>query len=320
MESPAQTPPSFSVIMPVYNHAAYVAEAVRSVQGQTHPNWELIIVDDGSTDGSGEIVEALAREDRRITVLHQPNAGPAAARNAALARARADWLAFLDSDDLYRPDALEAYARYIAEHPEAKFIYGYRDRLNPDGSVTALRGEYQDRPTGTAELFERMYLSHLCVCYRRELIDQAGPYDPTLRRCEDYELYLRISLHCRFEPIGRATGLRRRHETNLSRQTGASRTLEADILRRFVEELGGKELIPPQTVRRRLGRLYYAAGRQYFKAGCFPEAREVLRISRSYQRSLKGRVLAGLCLLLARPRRDGRRRTLGGSDQAARSD
>ncbi len=319
MHSPADQAPTFSVIMPVYNHAAYVAEAIRSVQAQTRRDWELIVVDDGSTDGSAAIAESLAADDERIAVLHQPNAGPATARNAALARAKAAWLTFLDSDDLWLPDALQGYAQYIAEHPEARFIYGYRDRLNADGSVTRLEGEYQDKPTGAAELFQRMFLSHLCVCYRRELIDQAGPYDPTLRRCEDYELYLRISRYCRFEPIGRATGLRRRHGTNLSRQTGASRTLEADLLRRFVEEPGGKELIPPETVRRRLGTLYYAAGRQYFKAGRFADALKVFRISRSYRGSVKGRVLAALCLVLRPLGRRGDSPASGESGRASRS-
>ena len=289
----------FSVIMPVYNHADYLAEAVRSVCGQTLDDWELIAVDDGSTDGSGDILDDLAAGDGRIRPVHQPNAGPAAARNAALQRARANWLTYIDSDDVWFPETLANYAACIAERPDAKFIHGYRHRLNGDGAVTELQGEFQDRPTGTAELFERMYLSHLCVCYHRELIDLAGAYDANLRSCEDYELYLRISLHCRFEPLGLATGLRRRHGRNISRQTGFSRLLEAEVLRRFVERQGGSGVLDPARVARRLGRLYYAAGRQYFRAGCHRQAVAALKQARRYRRTFKGAAVAVLarCLL-----------------------
>lgn len=292
----ATTTPMFSVIMPVYDHAAYVAAAVRSVIDQTVADWELILVDDGSSDGSGRIVDDLAAGDERITVIHQANAGQAAARNAALAVAKGGWLAYIDSDDLYLPDALATYADYIAAHPDVQFMYGYRHRLNEDESLTHLAGEFQDRPTGPAELFGRMHLSHLCVCYRRELIDRAGGYDEALRTCEDYELYLRLSLLCRFEPLGKATGLRRRHGGNVSRQTGVTRFREAQVLQRFVETLGGRDVLDDDLIRRRLGRLYYASARQYFKSGYFGCALHAVRRAHEYRRTFKStaiRVLAG---------------------------
>ncbi|MBM3502099.1 MAG: glycosyltransferase, partial [Armatimonadetes bacterium] len=243
--------------------------------------------------------DALASGEGRIVAIHQANTGPAAARNAALARARGAWLAYIDSDDVWFPDTLAAYAAFIDAHPDAKFLYGYRHRLNEDGSITELPGEFQDAPTGVAELFERMFLSHLCVCYRRELIDLAGPYDPALRSCEDYDLYLRIGLHCRFEPLGLPTGLRRRHGTNLSRQTGYSRLLEAEVLRRFVERQGGSAVLDGRRVAWRLGRLYYAAGRQYFKACCYRQALGALALARRYRRTFNGAAVALMarCLL-----------------------
>jgi len=307
MSGPADHRPRFSVIMPVYNHADYVGEAVASVRRQTVEDWELLIVDDGSTDGSGRIVDRLAAEDGRITVMHQANAGPAAARNAALARARGDWLAFIDSDDVWYDDALAAYRGFIAAHGDVQFLYGWRNRLNADGSITELAGEFQDRPTGTAELFGRMYLSHLCVCWRRALLDKVGGYDAALRNCEDYELYLRLSLHCRFEPIGRATGLRRRHGTNISRQTGYSRFQEAEVLRRFVQRQGGAAVLDEKVVRRRLGRLYYTAGRQYFRARCYRQAAAAMAEAHRYRRGAKSMALSVLARLL-RPggRDDGR--------------
>ena len=291
--------PTFSVIMPVYNHAAYVPAAVRSVIDQTLGDWELILVDDGSTDGSAELIDELAAADERITAMHQANAGPAAARNAALGVARANWLTYIDSDDVWLPDALGNYADFIADHSDATFIYGYRHRLNADGTITELSGEFQDRPTGAAELFGRMYLSHLCVCYRRELIDAAGGYDAALRSCEDYELYLRLSLHCRFEPLGKPTGLRRRHDRNLSRQTGHSRFQEAQILQRFLTTQGGGDLVPADLARRRLGRLYYTSARQYFKEGAYRHAAAAAKYAHRHCRSIKSTGVAMMSRLLS---------------------
>ena len=290
--------PFFTVIMPVYNHADYLAEAIASVRQQAFEDWELIIVDDGSKDASGRIADDLAAGDLRIRVIHQANAGPAAARNAALAVARGQWLTYIDSDDIWLPSALQDYREYIDAHPPTRFIHGYRHRMDEGGPVIEMQGVYQDRPTGPTELFDRMYLSHLCVCYRRELMDEVGGYDAGLRSCEDYELYLRMGLRCTFDPLGKVTGLRRRHGSNISRQTGWSRIQEARILQRFVERQGGSAVISPQQFHRRLGKLYYAAGRQYFKAGFFANAVEALGEARRHRRRLKDIALRVLALFL----------------------
>jgi len=292
MSSEPSGPLQFSVIMPIFNRAPYVGEAIQSVVRQTWPHWELIIVDDGSTDSTPAILDRWAAPDARIIVLHQKNVGAATARNAAIACARRPWLAYIDSDDLWFPDALEQYARYIAAHPQARFIHGYANRLREDGAVKQAAGDFQDRATGTAELFGRMFLCPLGVCHRRELLDLAGRFDESLPSTEDYDLYLRMSLHCRLEPLGRPVGLRRRHATNISRQTGPSRLLEAEILSRFAGEHGREAGLSPQAVRRRLGFLYYAAGRQFFKAGCYREAIAAIRESRRYRRTFKGEAVA----------------------------
>ena len=299
--------PMFSVIMPVYNHAAYVCEAIRSVVAQTFADWELRIVDDGSTDSSDRIVEEWAGRDRRIHTLHQSNAGPAAARNAGIARATGRWLAFLDSDDVYMPDALANFRDFIADHPQATFVHGYSRRLSSDGSVSERARLHQDRPSGTAELFQRMFLSHPNLCLRRDLLAQTGPYDDRLPILEDYDLFLRMSLHTRFWPMGKVTALRRRHDTNISRQTGFTRRLEGAVLRRFLDRHGGRELLDERAVAGRLGKIYYAAGRQYFRGGYFLDATEALRTALNYKPTPKAALLMVLANILAVfGRRDGR--------------
>lgn len=279
--------PFFSVMMPVYNHAAYVGAAIESVLAQTFRDWELVVVDDGSTDESGAIVDGYAAKDPRIVAIHQTNGGEGAARNRALAAARAPWITFLDSDDLWYPETLRHYADFIAAHPEATFLYGTRHRLNDDGSVEKPPGEFQDRVTGAAELFGRMHLSCLCVCFRKELADRAGGYDVRLRTGTDYDLYLRLSRHTRFWPIGHATGLRRRHGSNISQCSGRTRMTEAGLLQRFVDEFGGREVLPPALIARRLSRVYFTAGREFLREGNVKQALEALASAKRYRPSLR---------------------------------
>jgi len=288
----------FSVIMPVYNHEQYVHEAIGSVVAQTFEDWELWAVDDGSTDEAGQILDRWAERERRIHVLHQANAGPAVARNVGFRRSRGPWLAFLDSDDVFFPDTLAAYREFIQSHPDVRFLYGYRHRLNDDGTTTELPGEFQDAPTGAAELFVRMHLSHLCVCYRRELLEAVGGYDERLRSVEDYDLYLRLSAKTDFHPLGKATGLRRRHDTNLSEQSGYSRMVQAAVLRRYVEHFGGRDVLGADLIARRLGQIHYAAGRQYFKQRCFAQSLAALQTSISQEPTIKARGLRLLGRLL----------------------
>ena len=303
-QSDSSPRPFFSVVMPVYNHLAYVEPAVRSVMGQTFRDWELLAVDDGSTDGSAELLDRLAKEDPRIVAVHQANAGQSAARNAGIARSRAGWIAYLDSDDVWLKDALSDYAAHLSAHPAAAFIYGYRHRLNEDGSVTELPSRFQDGPTGAAELFEHVYLSPLRVCHRRELLDRSGPWDEGLRVCEDYDLFLRMGLHCRYEPIGKAVGLRRRHEGNISRLTGRTAMTEAEILRRFVERYGGEDVLDPARVKRRLHRLYCRSAREYFRGRDYVKASAALALAHRYRRTAGSLALAALARCLRSFNRD----------------
>lgn len=133
--------PKISVIMPVYNGEKYIAEAIASVRAQTLEDWELIVVNDGSTDQTVGIVEAFG--DARIRLFSQSNAGEAAARNTGLAVANGDYVAFLDADDLFLPSALCSSARYLDAHHEVGAVYAdgyYCDRNGkPVGKLSQYR-------------------------------------------------------------------------------------------------------------------------------------------------------------------------------------
>jgi glycosyltransferase involved in cell wall biosynthesis len=112
--------PTVSIVTPLYNKAAYIADTIGSVLSQTYPDWEMLVVDNGSTDGSWE--KAQAFQDSRIRFLQSPKQGPGAARNYGLTHARGEWIQFLDADDLLEPDYLEKQLAAAQQHPEAEII------------------------------------------------------------------------------------------------------------------------------------------------------------------------------------------------------
>ena len=135
-----------SIIMPSYNCAEYIEESIRCVLAQTYPHWELIVIDDGSTDDSVARVTALKAADDRIALYHnERNEGPAFTRNRALRMAKGRWIAFLDSDDLWTPEKLEKQLKFMAENGYAFSYTRYEEKTNVDGtSVEQGKGVVND--------------------------------------------------------------------------------------------------------------------------------------------------------------------------------
>ncbi|MGD9505528.1 MAG: glycosyltransferase family 2 protein [Syntrophobacteraceae bacterium] len=188
-----------SVVIPTYNRAELVVEAVASVLEQRGaPRMEVIVVDDGSSDGSGRMVEERFGPGV-LCIRRAERGGVSAARNTGIRAAQGEWLAFLDSDDLWRPEKLAAQCGYFVAHPgmlicqtEEVWMRGDR-RLNPRN--------HHEKPEGRCFplLLERCLVSPSAVMLHRDLLDDVGLFDETLPACEDYDLWLRIG--CRY-PIG----------------------------------------------------------------------------------------------------------------------
>ena len=203
-----------------------------------------------------------------------------------MAGAGGEWVALLDSDDVWFGQTLAHYAACIGKHPGAGLVYGHRHRLR-DGKVTELTGRYQDRVTGVRELFDGIYFESSCTTFRRELVEMAGPMDVRLPPIEDYEFFLRLSLLTPLQPLGEATGLRRRHESNISRPCGENRLQEAAALEQFVTRGEVRSMLPASQIAGRLGRVYHAAGREFGRAGKRDEARKAFAKSLGYRFNLR---------------------------------
>ena len=176
-----------SVIMPSYNTAKFISESITSVQKQTYADWELIIVDDCSTDNTDEIVKPFLSDKRIKYIKNEANSGAAVSRNRALREAKGKWIAFLDSDDLWHPDKLEKQIRFM-EKNGYKFTYtDYRIQLNGEWLPYVYTGPSM---VNRRKMRDYCYFSTITVMYDREFIGliQIEP----IRKNNDYAMWLKI--------------------------------------------------------------------------------------------------------------------------------
>lgn len=187
----------FSVIIPTYNSAEYIADTLFSVLDQRYENYELIVSDDGSTDDTPGIAkEIFGRYPwKRARVLANRHEGPSAARNRGIEAATGDWIAFLDSDDIWFKEKLETVAQFIREAPHANLvchnlisIKGGQQRLIDFSSW------YNNKISSFLSLYRKNSLTPSTVAVRKQLIIRAGMFDESLRSAQDYDLWLRLAL------------------------------------------------------------------------------------------------------------------------------
>lgn len=194
-----------SVIVPVYNAEAFLEECINSVLRQTYPAIELLLINDGSTDGSGEICDRFAVEDSRIRVIHQPNAGPSVARNTGLQAVTGEYIQFIDSDDTIHPEMIARFMASIGNHP--LLICGYRRVQKQNGRIfhsihnrLPFSGEFSKKEFLT--LFTALYPNFFIhyawnKCYLTSFIKEAGlQFDPNLDWGEDLLFNLEVIERC----------------------------------------------------------------------------------------------------------------------------
>jgi glycosyltransferase involved in cell wall biosynthesis len=183
-----------TVIIPFYNRIAWTLEAIKSVLNQTYANFEIILVDDGSTDDVSPIVDASVR-DPRIMYVRQDNKGAAAARNHGIQTAHGDYITFLDSDDLYLPEKLEVQVRVLGEAKDFGMAYSHAFIMDADGSTTdQYWGGYLSGEIYPDLLFiGRNRITTPTVMVRAEVLQKIGGFDETLTTCEDLDLWRRIA-------------------------------------------------------------------------------------------------------------------------------
>lgn len=188
--------PVISIITPARNQERYIQEMLRSIQAQSFQQWECIVVDDASTDGTADAVHSL--HDPRIRLIsHEVRQGVSHARNTGMAHAAGTFLYFLDGDDLLFPGSLERFIRCFEAHPRYSVVYGEVQILASDGSPSgkAKAPLFHPRPTGNilTALLKRNLIPTGALCVRAETAQSAGGFNPSLSIAEDWEYWCRLA-------------------------------------------------------------------------------------------------------------------------------
>lgn len=186
------TSPAVSVVIPVYNASRYVAAAIESVLSQDLVDIEVIVIDDGSTDTTPEILAGLAHQDGRVEVLSQPNRGLVTTLNRGVEHARGALIARMDADDICLPGRLAAQIQAFDGRTDLAVLGGFTELIDEDGRYIR-QGRYPVRGRAVAEFIERgSPVAHPAVMMRRDVFDAVGGYRAAFRHAEDYDLWLRI--------------------------------------------------------------------------------------------------------------------------------
>lgn len=237
-ETPAAAAPLVSVIVPLYNMEAFVAEAVRSVLASSYQNIEVIVVDDGSSDRSAEIVEAIAAQDARVTLLRQENAGPCRARNHAVAASKGAYILPVDADNVLAPQFIADAVAVLTAHPNVKVV---RPTMEFIGDK---QGLWKLPDFSLARLARRNHID-TCALYRREDFDRVGGYCEEIIAREDWDFWISVLKDggdvVRLPEVGYYYRVRRQSKRIRDRKLKAhvTRVLNQRHAAFFAEQLGG---------------------------------------------------------------------------------
>ena len=269
--------PSFSVVIPSYNRAGYLPAALDSVFAQKHSDFEVIVVDDGSTDDTRQALEPYMD---RICYLYQENRGSAAARNRGIREARGRWIAFLDSDDMWEPETLERIATAFRENPDVGLVALTAREIDENERITGrVHGKNTAGPCYTTKsLLWGDSGSASWFSVRREILDAVGPYDESLLSAEECDILLRISFHTRMMNLPEPLMRFRAHSTSLSQDRRTNARCWIRILEKLEERNPEWVQRNRRIYRRALGKELLRFGRETLAyGGNDPEALQEAR-------------------------------------------
>jgi teichuronic acid biosynthesis glycosyltransferase TuaG len=244
--------PQVSVIMPAFNAALYIEEAIRSVIDQTFQNWELIVINDGSTDATRVIVDRYVLKDDRIKLINQENKKLGAARNTGIINSNGEWIAFLDADDLWVPVKLEKQLQIARAYPKAGVIFSdgyiFSERINEDMPYGTVAGFFEAREMYKLE-YQGNYIPVLSVLVKKKHLDEIGPQDenPSIYGCEDWDYWLRLAVNgVSFFGMEEKLFYYRKHASNMSNDNQLMTFAKATV---FIKNLK-KELLPSNEIKK----------------------------------------------------------------------
>lgn len=272
-----------TVIIPVYNRERYIGDAIESVLTQTHENLEVIVVDDGSTDGTRQVVESFCN-DPRLIYRHQPNSGkPSVVRNQALRMARGRYICFLDSDDILVPDSIAQRVELLKSNVDIGAVCGHWLDFRGAFSVSKLTPSYiirgrflQKLPDSLVQrrldngvvyghdfIYEMFYTNVIktsSVMVRRELIDEVGHFDETMTIGEDCDLWMRLGNVTYFCYILSPVCYARSHDQNITFDKLRNHIEDTKVLDKFLKGHRFHSRIGKKRFYKRVAHFYFDGG------------------------------------------------------------
>jgi len=212
--------PYFSVIVPTYNQAEYLGSALDSLLAQSDPDWEALVVNDGSTDGTPQVMDAYARRDGRLRSFHKANGGVATALNEGLRHARGQWVCWLSSDDLFVPDKLRVHREAIARDGACRFFFSHFRYMDGDTLQITDPDLWREIPEDrwqVLEMLEQSYVHGNSICIDRRFWLEVGRFDESLKQGQDYDMWLRLMARERARFLPDRTCITRWHEAQTTR-------------------------------------------------------------------------------------------------------
>ncbi|MDD5617768.1 MAG: glycosyltransferase [Candidatus Omnitrophica bacterium] len=248
--------PKVSVIIPTHNHVHFLPECLASVKSQTYQDYEVIVINNGSTDSTEELIQNLKWD--KLRYYYQNDTGSVAGpRNTGIKMSLGEYIAFLDSDDVWYEQKLEKVMQVFQKHPETDIVSHDLWEVENKQKVRILTGK-QDRP----DMFEQFLLCGNCVCdvvIKRNSLNQLGGFDESkdFVHVEDYELWLRMAyLHKKFYFLNECLGEYRKHSSNLSNDFNSVFKNEINVIKKHFKNYKGKnaleKFISKQTVLSRI--------------------------------------------------------------------
>ncbi|MEZ0123223.1 MAG: glycosyltransferase family 2 protein [Candidatus Reddybacter sp.] len=299
-----------SAVIPTYNNADYIEEAIHSILGQTHPVAEIIVVDDGSSDNTATLIEALKQKSERLIYIKQDNQGPSSARNRGIDAASGDWIAFLDADDLWTPDKIALQIAALQSEPQLKLIAADMSEMDRRGEtiVASVLTQHQllehfqtlagkAVPRAMAALLTKNFIPTGTVLVERACLTAAGGFNTHIRFGEDLELWAKIAADHPISCLPRVMMQRRQHGNNATQNV-------APMLEGLVAVMQSLRHWGTEKLRRQgvnadhlVANALCDLGYWHFSEGNYRQARKILTASLKEQPSKRAFVYATACLL-----------------------
>ena len=272
--------PAVSVVIATYNRAKLLGETLESILGQTFRDFEVIVVDDGSTDETERVINSYGQ---RVRYYYQKNKGPSAARNLGVHHARAEWISIQDSDDLCLPNHLGVLHGYVKSHPEVGMVFANGEYLggpvhNRETIIPEAKSrQLARRPVRLEDIFDKSIVRLQAGLIAKKSYNEIGGHDESLRICMDLDLAFRLWACYPMAYIDQVVFSYRRHEGNIS--ADQERRLSENI--RVIEKLlrenpKAEEILGKGRIQRRLAYRYYRLAKTRLKHGEGSEARAAL--------------------------------------------